>query len=68
MTHRTAAQKATIRLLATATACLALLAAPAAQALDLRSADIHNADDYPTVVAVKAMGAALEKASGGKHR
>jgi tripartite ATP-independent transporter DctP family solute receptor len=68
MTHRTAAQKATTRLLATATACLALLAAPAAQALDLRSADIHNADDYPTVVAVKAMGAALEKASGGKHR
>ncbi|MEK8027660.1 TRAP transporter substrate-binding protein, partial [Pseudaquabacterium rugosum] len=56
------------RLLATATACLALLAAPAAQALDLRSADIHNADDYPTVVAVKAMGTALEKASGGKHR
>ncbi|MEN9891068.1 MAG: hypothetical protein RLY78_1363, partial [Pseudomonadota bacterium] len=52
MTHRTAAQKATTRLLATATACLALLAAPAAQALDLRSADIHNADDYPTVVAV----------------
>ncbi|MFM2406250.1 MAG: 2,3-diketo-L-gulonate-binding periplasmic protein YiaO precursor, partial [Pseudomonadota bacterium] len=56
------------RLLATAAACVALLAAPAARALDLRSADIHNSDDYPTVVAVKAMGAALEKASGGKHR
>ena len=39
-----------------------------AHALELRSADIHNADDYPTVVAVKHMGQTLEKLSGGKHK
>ena len=51
-------------LLALAAACTAL----AAQATEFRSADIHNADDYPTVVAVKHMSTVLEKASGGKHK
>lgn len=39
-----------------------------AQATEFRSADIHNADDYPTVLAVKHMGQTLEKLSGGKHK
>ena len=39
-----------------------------AQATEFRSADTHNADDYPTVVAVKYMGELLEKKSGGKHK
>ena len=49
---------------------LALAAAFAlgAQATEFRSADTHNADDYPTVVAVKHMSELLEKASGGKHK
>lgn len=51
-------------LLALAAACAAL----SAQAAEFRSADIHNADDYPTVVAVRHMSTVLEKASGGKHR
>lgn len=37
-------------------------------AADFRSADIHNADDYPTVVAVKYMSDVLNKNSGGKHK
>ena len=40
----------------------------AAQATEFRSADTHNADDYPTVVAVKHMSELLEKKSGGKHK
>lgn len=40
----------------TLTALTALLALPAAQALELKSADVHNSDDYPTVVAVKHLG------------
>ena len=39
-----------------------------AHAVEFRSADIHNADDYPTVVAVKHMSTVLEKLSGGKHK
>ena len=39
-----------------------------AQAAEFRSADIHNADDYPTVVAVKHMSTVLDKLSGGKHK
>ncbi len=39
-----------------------------AQATEFRSADIHNADDYPTVAAVKHMSELLEKKSGGKHK
>jgi len=51
-----------------AAAAAALLMAAAAQATEFRSADIHNADDYPTVVAVKYMSEQLEKKSGGKHK
>ena len=39
-----------------------------AHAVEFRSADIHNADDYPTVLAVKHMSIVLEKLSGGKHK
>ena len=38
------------------------------QAAEFRSADVHNADNYPTVAAVRHMGELLSKASGGKHR
>jgi len=37
-------------------------------AAEFRSADIHNADDYPTVVAVKYMSEVLNKKSGGKYK
>ena len=37
-------------------------------AADFRSADIHNADDYPTVVAVKYMSDIMDKKSGGKYK
>ena len=40
----------------------------AAHAVEFRSADTHNADDYPTVAAVKYMSELLEKKSGGKHK
>ena len=46
----------------------AALLATQAQALDLRSADVHNSDEYPTVAAVKHMSQLLEKASAGKHK
>lgn len=46
---------------------VALLAAAYSQATEFKSADTHNADDYPTVVAVKHMSELLSKASGGKH-
>lgn len=49
-------------------AALSAGVAGAACAATLRSADVHNDDQYPTVVAVKAMGAALEKSSGGKFK
>lgn len=39
-----------------------------AQSAQFRSSDTHNADDYPTVVAVKYMGEQLEKLSNGKHK
>ena len=57
-----------MKLKLTLTAAMAALASLAAQATEFRSADIHNADDYPTVVAVKHMSTVLEKASGGKHK
>ena len=41
---------------------------PLAQAVDFRSADIHNSDDYPTVAAVRHMGQLLEQRSGGRHK
>ncbi|MBL8333194.1 MAG: TRAP transporter substrate-binding protein [Rubrivivax sp.] len=43
-------------------------ATAAAQAVEFRSADIHNADDYPTVAAVRHMSTLLEQKSGGKHK
>jgi tripartite ATP-independent transporter DctP family solute receptor len=49
-------------------AAAALGIASAAQANEFRSADTHNADDYPTVVAVKKMSELLEQKSGGKHK
>ena len=58
--------KATPRTLVALLAAIGL--AGAAQALEFRSADIHNADDYPTVVAVKRMSELLEQKSGGKHK
>jgi len=41
---------------------------PLAQAVDFRSADIHNSDDYPTVAAVRHMSQLLEQRSGGRHK
>ena len=38
-----------------------------AQAVELRSADVHNSDDYPTVAAVKHMSQELAKQSNGKY-
>ena len=43
----------------------ALLVSPSLQALELKSADVHNSDDYPTVAAVKHLGQLLAKSSGG---
>jgi tripartite ATP-independent transporter DctP family solute receptor len=48
---------------------LALLAtAFAAHAVEFRSADVHNADDYPTVAAVKYMSDLLDQRSNGKYK
>jgi tripartite ATP-independent transporter DctP family solute receptor len=61
----------TSRMHKTALASVAALLAGiglAAHATEFRSADTHNADDYPTVVAVKYMSELLEKKSGGKHK
>jgi tripartite ATP-independent transporter DctP family solute receptor len=46
-------------------ALIATLLASPAFALELKSADVHNSDDYPTVAAVKHLGQALAKSSGG---
>lgn len=40
----------------------------AAHAVEFRSADVHNSDDYPTVAAVKHMSELLDKRSNGKYR
>ena len=48
-------------------AALVLMGLSNSHATDFKSADTHNTDDYPTVVAVKHMGELLNKASGGKH-
>lgn len=55
-------------LLRTALAALIAGIGLAAQAKEFKSADTHNADDYPTVVAVKHMSELLEKSSGGKNK
>ena len=49
-------------------AAAALAAAGTVQAVEFRSSDVHNSDDYPTVAAVKHMSEVLAKASGGKHK
>lgn len=49
-------------------AVAAALAAFGAQAVEFRSADVHNSDDYPTVAAVKHMSQVLEQKSGGKYK
>ena len=51
-----------------AVAAAMALAPLAGLATEFRSADTHNADDYPTVLAVKHMSELLEKKSGGKHK
>jgi len=38
------------------------------QAVEFRSADVHNSDEYPTVAAVKYMSELLDKRSGGKYK
>lgn len=40
----------------------------AAHAVEFRSADVHNSDDYPTVAAVKHMSELLDKRSNGKYK
>lgn len=42
------------------------LMALSAQAVELRSADVHNSDDYPTVAAVRHMSDQLKQRSNGK--
>jgi TRAP-type C4-dicarboxylate transport system substrate-binding protein len=55
--------KATLKLTALAmTACWLFPRKP-----ELRSADVHNSDDYPTVAAVRHMSETLAKQSGGKY-
>ena len=44
------------------------LCAMAAGAVEFRSADVHNSDDYPTVAAVKHMSELLDKRSNGKYK
>jgi tripartite ATP-independent transporter DctP family solute receptor len=46
----------------------ALGLASVSQAAELRSADVHNSDDYPTVAAVRHMSELLEKRSNGKYK
>lgn len=40
----------------------------AAHAVEFRSSDVHNSDDYPTVAAVKYMSELLDKRSNGKYK
>ncbi|MDP9933402.1 tripartite ATP-independent transporter DctP family solute receptor [Variovorax paradoxus] len=56
--------KYTRHLIALAVGALAM----AANAVEFRSADVHNSDDYPTVAAVKHMSELLEKRSNGKYK
>ena len=52
----------------TTVAAMLALAGFAAQAVEFRSADTHNPDDYPTVAAVKYMSELLDKKSAGKYK
>jgi len=49
-------------------AAAAALASFAAGAVEFRSADVHNSDEYPTVAAVKHMSDLLDKRSNGKYK
>jgi tripartite ATP-independent transporter DctP family solute receptor len=49
-------------------AAAALAVATQAQAVEFRSADVHNSDDYPTVAAVKHISQVLEQRSAGKYK
>jgi tripartite ATP-independent transporter DctP family solute receptor len=49
-------------------AAAAALATFAAGAVEFRSADVHNSDEYPTVAAVKHMSDLLDKRSNGKYK
>jgi tripartite ATP-independent transporter DctP family solute receptor len=49
-------------------AAAAALASFAAGAVEFRSADVHNSDEYPTVAAVKYMSDLLDKRSNGKYK
>ena len=51
-------------LIAALAACMAL----SAHAVELRSADVHNSDEYPTVAAVKHMSQLLDQRSNGKYK
>ena len=46
---------------------IGLLASAPANTRELRSADVHNADDYPTVAAVKYMSELLSQRSKGAY-
>jgi tripartite ATP-independent transporter DctP family solute receptor len=39
-----------------------------APAVEFRSSDVHNSDEYPTVAAVRHMSEVLEQRSGGKYK
>ncbi len=54
-------------LMTLAALCAGLAAAPA-HAVEFRSADVHNSDEYPTVAAVKHMSQLLEQRSAGKYK
>lgn len=56
------------RLAAVALATLGLGLGASAGAVEFRSADVHNSDDYPTVAAVRHMSELLEKRSNGKYK
>ncbi len=49
-------------------ALAASASALAAHAVEFRSADVHNSDEYPTVAAVKHMSELLDKRSNGKYK
>ena len=48
--------------------CALLAASCGANAIEFRSADVHNSDEYPTVAAVKHMSDLLDKRSNGKYK
>jgi len=49
-------------------AALLACAGLSAQAVEMRSADVHNSDEYPTVAAVKYMSQLLDERSSGKYK